>query len=103
MDGRVWLDSEQPDAGCGYETEKRRSSQRLSKTRRDNTGGEMIHPFTKLIGSDAERGLGLNAGKDYDETTMCVNGRIELYNWTQNRIYLESKLNNTHPVNVYNK
>jgi len=60
----------------------------------------MIHPFTKLIGSDGERGIGLNAGKDYDERTMCVNDRIELYNWTRNRSYLESKLGVNHPVNL---
>ncbi len=51
-----------------------------------------IHPLTKLMGSDAERGVGLNAGKGYDERTMCVNSRIELYNWTDDRSILECKI-----------
>lgn len=57
-----------------------------------------IHPFTKLMGTDAERGVGLNAGKGYDETTMCVNNRIELYLWTGIRYHLESILSKEHPV-----
>jgi len=64
-------------------------------------------PFLELVASDAERGIGMNTKKKIKErdgeSIMPLRDSLHRYAWTGERYFLECKLPDNHPVNVYLK